>query len=57
MSLSGKKVSIVYSLTFIVIALAKTKLTMPVLALGRGVCGGNAPLNSMKFVATNVRGC
>ena len=36
--------------------LAKTKLPMPVLALGGGVWGGTAPLDSMKLVATNVRG-
>ena len=35
---------------------AKTKLTMPVLALGAQMWGGEAVLNSMKLLATDVRG-
>ena len=36
--------------------LAKTNLTMPVLALGGGVWSGSTALTSMERFATNVRG-
>lgn len=35
---------------------AKTKFIMPVLGLGAQMWGGEAVLNSMKLVATDVRG-